>query len=67
MNKATAPPLIVAVHIPAHSLDEDLVLVESEKGAESERIHEGKDDRGGGTVALEYLEEIYWNRSKEKD
>ncbi|GMR55918.1 hypothetical protein PMAYCL1PPCAC_26113, partial [Pristionchus mayeri] len=48
-------PLIVAVDIPADSLHEDLVFVACDESAESERIHEGKHDRGGRAVALEHL------------
>ena len=50
------PPLIVGVDVPDDALHEDLVLVEGDQGAESERGQDRQHDRGRRAVALEYLQ-----------
>ena len=49
-------PLIVGVDVPDDALHEDLVLVEGDQGAESERGQDRQHDRGRRAVALEYLQ-----------
>ena len=61
--KDNLPPLVVGVDVPDAALDEDLVLVHGQQGAQSEGCDLLHHDWVTGTVALEHLEtkwEITW-------
>ena len=61
--KDNLPPLVVGVDVPDAALDEDLVLVHGQQGAQSEGGDLLHHDGVAGTVALEHLEtkwEITW-------
>ena len=50
-----SPPLVVGVDVPDAALNEDLVLVHGQQGAQRERSHLLHHDRVAGTVTLEAL------------
>ena len=55
ITSSNSPPLVVGVDIPDAALNEDLVLVHGQQGAQREGSHLLHHDRVAGTVTLEAL------------